>query len=766
MSVGEIPVALVRAGVTAREAEVLWAVSARLSNREIAERLYISVRTVESHVSALLRKLDATDRDDLIERGARLRQQNRAARLPEPVTSFVGREQELADIETLLGGTRLLTLIGPGGVGKTRLALRATASTGPCPDGVVLVDFAALSSGALVTEAIAQGLGVVEQPGRALAETLRDAASHTEALVVADNCEHVIEDVARCVADLLPASELRILATSREPLGVPGETVYDVQPLAVPPSHGRIGIDDLMACDAARLFVDRAVGAAPAFTLDAANADAVAELCRRLDGLPLALELAAARVRAFSPHHLVAHLDRRFDLLTGGARTAPARHRTLAATIEWSYEALDDNERTLFQRLGVFPGSFDYEAVEAVCCYPPLDRAMVLTALPRLVDTSFVARHDTGDHGERYRLLETLRTYADQRLEAAARIALRQRHATHYLKVAQRATPHLRGPSQRTWRARLGAEQTNLRAVLTYTTETGQQETAFALLSALALYWDDTGRRRQAAEWIDRTLAVGAPPSTSTGVAALASASFLLQATDIDQALYLAETAANLAQTLGDDERATAALALGWTLAYNARTNEAITTLEAALTHYAADTHPWERATALQGLALATNDLDQAIGYAQQSAQLFEHVGDHSRHANALYTMADGALNARTRLDDAESWLRRSLMLSETAGSEHDRVHALLGLARVAWEREDESHAHPTLIECLPTLRRLGDQRCTGRVLYMLGELARRNDDPAHANELLCQCLQAAEPSGDTETLNNANHALARLPTT
>lgn len=761
---GAVAQELSRAGVTAREAEVLSAVAARLTNREIAERLYVSVRTVESHVSALLRKLGAADRGELIRRGAQVQQQARTHDLPEPVTSFVGRVRELADLAGLLAGTRLLTLTGPGGVGKTRLALRAAVdSSGEYPDGVALVDFAALASGTLVTEAVARALGVAEQPGRPIADTLRAAVAHTEALLVADNCEHVIDDVARCLAGLLPAGRLRILATSREPLGVPGETVYDLRPLAVPRPHGATAPQQLAECDAVRLFTDRAASAAPGFALTDANAEAVAELCRRLDGLPLAVELAAARVRAFSPHHLVAHLDRRFDLLTAGARTAPARHRTLAATIRWSHDALDDDERVLFERLAVFPGTFDYDAVEAVCRQPPLDRAATITAFPRLLDKSLVSSHQAGAQQVRYQLLETLRVYASQRLPAAAAASLQERHAAHYLAVAETAAPRLKGPDQHTWLARLAAEQANLRAALAWSVQAGQIDTALRLLSALALYWDDSGQRREAADWIDQILAAGDLPPTPAGVDALAAASVLLQASDVEQAGRLARTAAELAQRLGDRERAVAALALGWASAYQGRGGAAVTALGRALAFFDAQAHPWERASTLQGLALATADLDQAIAYAQQAAVLFQHVDDRSRYANTLYTMADGALNAGVRLDDAHTWLEHSLQVSQAAGTEHDRVHALLGLARLAWQRDSLAEAQHLLDECLPTLRRLGDQRCTGRSLQMLGELAARSGHTTLAGELLRQSLQAAEPAADEQTLAQARRALARL---
>jgi predicted ATPase/DNA-binding CsgD family transcriptional regulator len=754
---------LTRAGVSARETEVLAAVAQRLSNREIAQRLFISVRTVESHISALLRKLHAADRSELIRLGVQVKHHTRARELPEPVTTFVGRVREIADIKGLLANTRLLTLTGPGGVGKTRLALRAAADGADAyPDGVAMVDFAALVSGTLVVEAVARAVGVAEQPDRPIAETLRDAVRHTDALLVADNCEHLIDDVARCVDDLLLAGSLRILATSREPLRVPGEVIYEIEPLTVP-GDGCAHPDDPADSEAVRLFTDRAATAAPGFELTDGNMVAVAALCRRLDGLPLALELAAARVRAFSPHHLVAHLDRRFDLLTAGPRTAPARHRTLAATIDWSYEALDDHERVLFERLSAFHGTFDYDAVEAVCSQPPLEPAAIIAPFLRLLDKSLVSSHQAGEQLMRYRLLETLRAYAARRLTPPAESALRQRHADHYLAVAKATAPGLKGAAQQAALARLTADEPNLRAALSWSVETADVGMALAFVAALALFWDDTGQHRDAGDWIQRSLAAGVPPATPTTVHALAGGSFLLQSSDVEEAHRLASMATELAIDLGGREQAVAALAQGWSLAYLGRTGEAITTLRHALELFDDDGHPWERATALQGLALATADLDEALDHANQAAALFRRAGDDNRVANTLYTMADGALNAGARLDDARVWLEESLEISRATGSEHDRVHALLGLARVGQQRGSGSQVEALLEECLPGLRRLGDQRCTGRALLMLGELAIRRGDRARAIELLHGSVEAAEPAGDDVTLRRAGRALRDL---
>src|SRR6266536_3472006 len=440
---------LARAGVTEREAEVLSAVAERRRNREIAERLHVSVRTVESHIAALLRKLGVSDRAALAEMGMQLRRTARTdSALPTPLTSLVGRDSETSELTALIDAHRLVTLVGPAGVGKTRLALRiATIHADPFPDGARLADLAPVEP-ELVGDTLARALGVIPQPGWSLRDTLREAVGGMRCLLLVDNCEHVVAEVAEIVADLLSAGgQLRVLATSREPLGVPGEVSYQVQTLPVPTRRASARAAIAGTYDAVRLFVDRAATASPGFTLTDAIAPAVAALCQRLDGLPLAIELAASRVRSFGPAELVEHLDQRFELLSAGARTALPRHRTLRGAIDWSYELLDDDERTLFDRLGVFPADFDYAAVQSVCAADHPGGRAVLTLLPRLVDKSLVSTA-----GRRSRLLETIRTYAAERLAASGtETTIRRRHAAHYLALAEQAAGQLRTADQRAW---------------------------------------------------------------------------------------------------------------------------------------------------------------------------------------------------------------------------------------------------------------------------------------------------------------------------
>src|SRR5712692_8543515 len=392
--------------------------------------------------------------------------------LPAPLTRFVGREAEMAEAVALLAGNRLLTLTGPGGAGKTRLALQvATTVSGQFPDGARFVDLSALSGGEFVLDKVAITLGVKEpRAGRTLAEAVGRYLARRQALLVLDNCEHVVESAAEVLGGLLAAAPLlKVVATSREPLGVGGEVTW-----AVPP---------LNDADAVELFSDRARQTRPQFQLRPEDADAARAICRRLDGLPLAIELAAARTRALAPGDIAARLKNRFELLPTGPRTAPPRQATLSASFDWSYELLSGRERALLRQCAVFAG-FDLEAASAVCSPAGAD------VLAALVDRSLLVVQDVSQGGRRYRMLETIREFAAQRLIEAGEVDLiHTRHRDHYLALAEAAEPELLGPDEDRWRARLTAEQDNLRAALAWSQDHGDSETLARMVAALTLFW-------------------------------------------------------------------------------------------------------------------------------------------------------------------------------------------------------------------------------------------------------------------------------------
>jgi predicted ATPase/class 3 adenylate cyclase len=414
--------------------------------------------------------------------------------LAQQLNSFVGRELELAKARQLLGTARLLTLLGVGGIGKSRLSVQLAAEVlDDFPDGVWLVELAPLTDSRHVVQAVASVLGVHEESRHSITEALLEHVRDRRLLVVLDNCEHVVQACAELAKQMLQASPgLRMLATSRSYLQIAGETAYHVPTLAVPDPNQRIEAGELQQHDAVRLFVDRAAASHPSFQITPRNARAVVDICRRLDGIPLAIELAAARTRALPVEVIAARLDDRFRLLATGDLTVLPRQRTLRALIDWSYDLLTPGERRLFVRLAVFAGGWTIEAAEAVAAGDGLDQADVLDALAQLVEKSLaVLEPDSG----RYRMLDTVRHYARDRMtEIGDASPVQERHLRYYLGLAERAHPHLAGPDQKTWLARLDPELENMLAAIAWSEHSPQgAEKAVALTRSLRPYWTNRG---------------------------------------------------------------------------------------------------------------------------------------------------------------------------------------------------------------------------------------------------------------------------------
>jgi predicted ATPase/DNA-binding CsgD family transcriptional regulator len=408
-------------------------------------------------------------------------------KLPLETTSFVGRERELGEVEGLLGRTRLLTLTGAGGSGKTRLALRLA---GRASEGHVWwVELASLSGPQLVEGRVASTVGVVGSPGRAVGDLLVEYLETKEALLILDNCEHLVEACASLADALLRSCPgVRILTTSREPLGVAGEVSWHVPPLALPDVGHEQTPEELLRYEAVRLFVERAWAVAPGFGLTRENGAAVADVCARLDGMPLAIELASSRVRMLSTGQILARLDDSFRLLRGN-RTAVPRHRTLEATIDWSHELLSEKEKILFRRLSVFAGGWTLSAAEEVCVGDGIEEDEILELLACLVDKSLVVV-DRGDEESRYRMLETLRRYASVKLAVSAeRETVHARHAAFLLELAEEAETGLAGPQQVAWLNRLETEHDDLSTALEWLTESGEAERGMRLAAALLRFW-------------------------------------------------------------------------------------------------------------------------------------------------------------------------------------------------------------------------------------------------------------------------------------
>jgi predicted ATPase/class 3 adenylate cyclase len=597
--------------------------------------------------------------------------------LPQQVTAFIGRTRELAEGTKLLGKTRLLTLHGVGGIGKSRLALQVAAEVlDNYPDGVWLVELAALADPRVVPLAVAGALGVKEDPGHPLIEALLGFVKERQLFLILDNCEHLLRACAELATQLLQAGrQVRILATSREPLHVAGETTYAVPALAVPGPNQALVLADLERIEAASLFIDRARCALPSLQLTQQNAAAVASICRRLDGIPLAIELAAARVRAISIENIAARLDDRFSLLTRGDTTALPRQQTLRALIDWSFDLLTQPERALLRRLAVFAGGWTLEAAEVVGAGGEVAKAEVLSLLTNLVEKSLVALEADG---ERYRLLETMRQYALERLdESGEGDAVRARHLDFFLALAEQASSQLVGPDQGAWLARLALEADNLAAAHASCDRTEEGgELGLRLVFAVKLFLFYRGRlallHRVTLEALDRP---GAQGRTRARCRALHTAGQVdsLMGRYAEAQGYLEESLA-IAMQIEDKDRAGMVL------------------------------------EELGAVATGQGDLCKARGYLEQALDLAKELGNKRTFASAINALAQ-LDRMEGKLDKAERLYEQMLALARELEDQESIAIGLLNLAMVSMGRSSHDRASGRLSEALAIAREIGSNR-------------------------------------------------------
>jgi predicted ATPase/DNA-binding SARP family transcriptional activator len=477
-----------------------------------------------------------------------------ATNLPGLLTSFIGREKEMSEVTRLLSTCRLLTLVGADGCGKTRLALQVAAGQlKDYTDGVWLAELAGLADAALVPQEVGSVLGVREQPDRPLLETLVDFLRSRHLLLVLDNCEHLLDACASLVKSLVQqCPRLHILATSRQALGLAGETAWRVPSLLTPDPEHLPAFERLLEYDAVRLFLERAATSRPGFVLTPQNALAVVRISHRLDGIPLALELAAVRVKVLAVEQIADRLDNALALLTAGSRAAPPRQQTLRATLDWSHALLNEREQALFRRLSVFVGGWVLEAAEEVCAGEYIAARDVLDLLAELVDKSLVVMEEQGAQA-RYRLLEIVRQYGLEKLREADELAaVQQRHALWYLKLAETEP---RSVERMRWLEQLETEHENVRAVLQWALESGEVVYGLRLAGALWRFWDVHGHLSEGRRWLQALLASEGHVPAQVRAKALRSAGLLaLNQSDYEQARALLEESLALYRELGDQE--------------------------------------------------------------------------------------------------------------------------------------------------------------------------------------------------------------------
>ena len=706
--------------------------------------------------------------------------------LPVATTPLVGRAAEAAVVAARLAapGTRLLTLTGPGGIGKTRLALAVAAAVLPtCPDGVFFVNVAPLVDADLVLPTIARALGLRETAGQSLAETLAAYLRDKRLLLVLDNCEQVPAAAPAVAALLQDAPGLQVLATSRAPLHLSMEQEYPVPPLAVPDAEAATPAA-LVGNDAVTLFVERAQAVKPDFALTDANAPAVAAICARLEGIPLALELAAARSKVLAPAAILARLGSGLALLTGGARDLPARQQTLRATIDWSYDLLTPEEQQLFRRMAVFRGGRTLEAAEAVCNADGDLALDVLDGIASLLDKSLLLPGEGRTGEPRYRMLETIREYAGERLAAAGEAAaLRRRHARYFAALAEAAEPQLKGPEQATWLDRLEDEHDNIRAALAWAQAPDAPapdaaggpspvEIGLCIAGAIRSFWYTRGYVREGRGHLAALLAAADAPGTAVTLATRAralNAAGALAWAQSDYAAARASYEATLAAYRALDDPVGLPVALNnlGIVAYKRGDFPTARGLFAeARDRYHALGERWGEGNALNNLGSMAHDQGDYAGarpLLEQSLAIFRDLGDKLGAGLALNNLGAVAVGegdyARAR-----ALYEEGLSIRRELGDKRGVGLALNNLGNVALEQGDPATARALHEEALAVRRALGDQAGVGASLHNLGRVAHARGDAAAAYALHAEGLALRRTHGDQRGLAASLAGLAALP--
>jgi predicted ATPase/class 3 adenylate cyclase len=603
--------------------------------------------------------------------------------LPQQVSTFIGREDVLEQVKRVFGTTRLLTLLGAGGLGKTRLSLQIGANAmDDYPDGVWFVELAPLPDPRLVPQAVASVLGVVEESGRPVQEALVKHVHDRKLLLILDNCEHLALAAAELAKSLLQAGpQIKVLTTSRESLRISGETTFSVPPLAVPKKDRPMSVAALTQYESVRLFVERAVAAKSAFAVTEKNAQAIAEICHTLDGIPLALELAAARVRALPVEAISARLSDRFRLLTGGDKTSLPRQQTLRACIDWSFDLLSVTEQSMLRRLAVFAGGWTLEAAERVGADPIVDVFEVVDLLTHLVEKSLVQLEADG---ARYRLLETVRQYAKERLEEAGEKGqIRTRHLLCFVDLAEEASVHLMGAEQGEWLERLDLERENVLVAHGWCDRAERGgELGLRLLSAVRVYWITRGLGLLGLRVM--TEALSRPGAKERN---------LLRCRTLDAAAYLSYFMGRYAEAQGYEDEG---LAIAREIGDKDRIVPALTLLGA--------------------VSLALEDRAAARRHLEESLALARELGDALRLEQALTSLAE-LYRVEGDLDRAEPLYAESLAMNREEGAGSNIAVNLLNLAMVAIGRGSAARAREILVEALQIAAQIGSKQACRNAL-------------------------------------------------
>lgn len=663
--------------------------------------------------------------------------------VPEARTSFIGREDEMAELLSLIEVHRGVTVTGTGGSGKTRLALEAVQGISDgYEDGVLFVELAAVSDPELIPEHLAAALGDVGSHAEDITAALTEFLASRNMLLIIDNCEHLARAAAQLVESLLArCHRLSILATSREPLGTAGEVVFHTPPLNLPDPQAPVVEQD--EAEAMRLYVDRVRAFDRGFSIGDDNREAVVAICRALDGIPLALELAAARTRAMAPAEIVARMEDRFAILADGLRTAPARQQTLKATIDWSYDLCSEASRTVLRRLSVFSGGWSLDAAETVVADAAIERSEVAGLLARLVDRSLVER-STIVGESRYRLLETIRQYAFDALVATGEApTVSGRHCDWYVTLAEQAEPQLKGRNQVAWWQRLEREHANMRSAIAWSLATTKPSRAFRLVAALGWFWFQRGYWSEAWRWTRRCLdhKTEVDPLLRARVI-YATGSIEIIRGNLDPLEPLLVEALEACRTAGDQRGEAWALhyqghASGWV-----GSQEAGVLMRQSLEIFEHLGDRWAEAWSWRyiGQIEELTDVDTSIELQTKALDRFVELGDRWCAAFSLYLIGTTYISFE-RFDEAEAVERRAMDLATELGDVIWRTHATGRLGMIAYYRADQS-ASQMLEEGVELHRRIGDENCTAILLGYQGLLACRQESWAEAEARLAESLE------------------------
>jgi predicted ATPase/DNA-binding SARP family transcriptional activator len=683
--------------------------------------------------------------------------------LPLPLSKLIGRDETLTQIVQQLGETdcRLLTLIGVGGIGKTRLGLHAAAmAIDQYPDGVWLVELASFNEAELLPDEIADIFGVSAQEARSgvgVMDILIDFLKEKTLLLVLDNCEHLIEACASFADSLLNGCpNVKILATSREALGIYQENILPVSPLSLPPPESPM--ERLERYSAIQLFLERAANVQPGFHLTEDNRAALADICWQLEGIPLAIELAAARVRVISLDQIATRLQDRFRLLTGGPRTALPRHQTLQATMDWSYGLLPHLERTLLRRLSVFSGGWTLKAAEEVAGHKDISKQEVLDLISNLVDKSLVLVEDRGLK-VRYRMLETVRQYGLRMLSEEGELEeARQRHADYFVLLAEQADEELRDARQVEAVEVLDSEHDNLRGALRWATNNSKKNMALRLVGALGWYWFMRGHWKESWRWFHQAndLESGCDPIIRAKAICRAGGLQIIRGNLIGT-VELVEEAMDICREFGDEE------GLAWSLSLMGQSktwadkdfDQAMPYFSESVERFRSIGNDWGVAFTMPFIGQVLEfleDYEQSVSLQKEGISIFERLGDKWNQSYSLYLFGNSAI----RYGDihlAEWAYEQSLVMSSSIKDKVMHAHALKGLGQLALQKDDRELMETINLEALEALQKIGDENCTAFVLRCLSEVSQRKGDYAKSSELLGQSLQIYQKLGQADKI-------------